>query len=193
MTTASKHESNYWGVVVGALVVALISTGVFPAIESYFKKHTSHNKLTAVVYHGDWSIGEYRECHSANSNSAELNCPAGFTISDIGKIGKIFNVEFVGDVTYDEAKSDDVTHHWLCRRNNDDPSFYCLAREIPQAPSSQASDSPPPTVERHLSPDEIEYFRKRNECENRFYDKKIYEVDGMSIGPACKQNPDRRP
>ncbi len=47
--------------------------------------------------------------------------------------------------------------------------------------------------ERQLTKDEVESLRKRNECEQRFYDNKIYEVDGMSIVAACKQNPERRP
>lgn len=33
--------------------------------------------------------------------------------------------------------------------------------------------------ERQLTHDEVEALRKRNECEQRFYDNKIYEVDGM--------------
>lgn len=47
--------------------------------------------------------------------------------------------------------------------------------------------------ERQLTKDEVESLRKRNECEQRFYDKKIYEIDGMSVMAACKQNPERRP
>ena len=47
--------------------------------------------------------------------------------------------------------------------------------------------------ERQLTKDEVESLRKRNECEQRFYDNKIYEVDGMPIAAACKQNPETRP
>ena len=49
------------------------------------------------------------------------------------------------------------------------------------------------TGERQLTHDEVENFRKRNECEQRFYDNKIYEIDGISVMAACKQNPQRRP
>lgn len=169
-------------------VALLLAIGAFSPIESYFKRHTSQSKLTRVAYRGEWSIGEYRECDSANSQNAQLNC------GDFASMGseKIFNVEFFGDEPYDQDKPNDVSHRWLCRRNNDDPTFSCQAKETPQTPSSNVTDRPPP-VERHLSPEDLEYFRKRNECENRFYDKKIFEVDGMSIGRACKQNPDRRP
>ncbi len=56
------------------------------------------------------------------------------------------------------------------------------------------TDSPNlPPSQRELTPAEIDGLRKRNECENRFTDKKVYEVDGMSVGAACKQDPDRRP
>ena len=52
----------------------------------------------------------------------------------------------------------------------------------------------PKLAEEHqLTPDEVEAFRKRNECEQRFDDNKIYEIDGMSVMAACKQNPERRP
>jgi len=47
--------------------------------------------------------------------------------------------------------------------------------------------------ERQLTKDEVESLRRRNECEQRFYDNKIYEVDGRSVMAACKQNPERRP
>jgi hypothetical protein len=47
--------------------------------------------------------------------------------------------------------------------------------------------------ERKLTKEEVESLRKRNECEQRLYDNKIYAVDGMSIVAACKQNPERKP
>ena len=47
--------------------------------------------------------------------------------------------------------------------------------------------------ERQLTKDEVESLRKRNDCEQGFYDNKIYEVDGRSVMAACKQNPERRP
>jgi hypothetical protein len=50
-----------------------------------------------------------------------------------------------------------------------------------------------PQAEHDLSKDDIEALRKRNACEQRFYDKKMYQVSGASIGEACKQNPDLKP
>ena len=58
---------------------------------------------------------------------------------------------------------------------------------------SERLEHPKLQVERQLTKDEVEGLRKRNECEQRFYDNKIYEIDGMTILAACKQNPERRP
>ena len=44
-----------------------------------------------------------------------------------------------------------------------------------------------------LPSDYVESLRKRNACEQRFYDKKISSVDGVSVMEACKKNPDRKP
>jgi len=110
---------------------------------------------------------------------------------------KVFNVNFSGDLTYDEEKPEGAVHFWLCRRDDADASFSCGARQNPSAESqtpSNADQTAKPAAqpaERQLTDSELENLRKRNECEQRFYDKKIYEVDGMSIGPACKQNSDR--
>jgi hypothetical protein len=146
-------------------------------------------------YHGEWSLGEYRECNSMNlreeDKKPELEC-LGSSPMDVEKV---FNVNFSGDLTYDEEKPEGVVHFWLFRRNDAEPSFSCGVRENPsgesQTPTSKDQTANP--AERQLTDSELENLRKRNECEQRFYDKKIYEVDGMSIGPACKQNPDRLP
>jgi hypothetical protein len=58
---------------------------------------------------------------------------------------------------------------------------------------SERLEHPKLAEERQLTKDEVEGLRKRNECEQRFYDNKIYEVDGRSVMAACKQNPERRP
>jgi hypothetical protein len=71
----------------------------------------------------------------------------------------------------------------------------------PYPDSSQQRAEPPPGWSngetpiqgRQLSKEEIEYYRKRNECEFRFMDKGIYDVDGKPIGEVCKESPDRKP
>lgn len=54
---------------------------------------------------------------------------------------------------------------------------------------SDTLEDPKLAEERQLTHDEVESLRNRNECEQRFYDHKIYEIDGMSAMAACKQNP----
>jgi hypothetical protein len=66
-----------------------------------------------------------------------------------------------------------------------------LTKQCLQSPDRAQAQAQP--EQRQLSRDEIDSLRKRNECENRFTDRKIYEVGGISVGAACKQNPDRMP
>jgi hypothetical protein len=198
--TDQKHEkvrtpdSSIGGVagLIGLVVtLVLIQGGGWSAIQKYVGHRISHEKLTAVSYHGEWSLGEYRECNSMNlreeDKKPELEC--GSSPRDVKKV---FNVNFSGDSAYDGAKPEGVVHSWLCRRNDADPSFSCGARDNPSSESQTPSSKDQP-AERKLTNSELENLRKRNECEQRFYDKKIYEVDGISIGPACKQNPGRLP
>jgi hypothetical protein len=176
------------------MVLALIffAGGGWSAIQRYIQPRTSHEKLAGMHYHGEWSLGEYRECNSMNLRVArpELDCVGSSPMYT----EKVFNVSFSGDLTYDEEKPEGAVHYWLCRRNNADASFSCKARENPSAESQTPSnaDQTAQPAERQLTDSELENLRKRNECEQRFYDKKIYAVDGMSIGAACKQNPNRR-
>ena len=71
--------------------------------------------------------------------------------------------------------------------------YVCPLRQLFKAMVSWTLAHPKLAEERQLTKDEVESLRKRNECEQRFYDNKIYEVDGMSLVAACKQNPERRP
>lgn len=179
--------------VFGVIVVVLMGGG-WSTIRRYVSHRISREKLAAMHYHGEWSQGEYRECNSVNlkeeDKKPELDC-LGSSPMDVGKI---FNVSFSGDLTYDDEKPEGVVHLWLCRRIDAAASFSCGATENPSADSQTPSgNDQAATPERQLTEAELENLRKRNECQQRFYDKKIYEVDGMSIGPACKQNPDRRP
>ncbi len=177
------------------LILAFVSFGGWTALRKYLQRNISHEKLATMRYDGEWSLGEYRECNSLNlfeeDSKPELNCIGSSSMSR----AKVFNVGFSGDLTYDAEKPDSEIHYWVCRRNSADPAFSCSAKENspskPQAHKEQVS--PEPAEERQLSSDEVEYFRKRNECEEGFYRVKIYEVDGMSIGAACKQNPSRKP
>jgi hypothetical protein len=178
------------------LAGVLVQAGGWSVFRKYIRHRISHEKLAAMRYHGEWSLGEYRECNSMNlreeDKKPELDC-AGSSLTDAEKV---FNVNFSGDLTYDEEKPEGVVHFWLCRRNDADASFSCRVRENApsesQTPSKEDQSAKPPE-ERQLTDSELETLRKRNECEQRFYDKKIYKVDGMSIGAACKQNSDRLP
>lgn len=58
---------------------------------------------------------------------------------------------------------------------------------------SDTLEHPKLAAERQLTHDEVEALRKRNECEQRFYDRNIYQIVGMSVMAACKQNSERRP
>jgi hypothetical protein len=89
---------------------------------------------------------------------------------------------------------------WTVIRSPDELSklqasiWYIYPLEHPfKAAVSEELEHPKLQVERQLTKDEVESLRKRNECEQRFYDDKIHEVDGMSLVAACKQNPERRP
>jgi hypothetical protein len=44
-----------------------------------------------------------------------------------------------------------------------------------------------------LPDDFMDMLKRRNECEARFNERNMHNIDGMSPGEACKQNPDRKP
>jgi hypothetical protein len=139
------------------------------------QRHTTTEKLATLRYHGEWSYGEYRECASVNvpeqDKQPELECAPAPTVE------KIFKVGFNGELTYDDEGQKGAVLYWLCRRNESEPSFSCSAKANPVTPTTTSDD----------------YLEKRKNCENRFINKKIYEVDGMDVIQACKQNPDRVP
>jgi hypothetical protein len=195
MTTAKIAGCLAIGAVIVVVFLSFRSFDGWSAVRNYLRRGITHEKLTKVYYHGEWVFGEYRDCHSMNlreeDKEPELYCDAVLST----ETGKIFNVKFSGDLTYDEEKSLGSVHFWLCRRDEADPSFSCGARRNPtsksQIPTSKDQTEKP--AGRQLTDSEIENLRERNECEQRFYDKKIYEVNGMSIGEACKQYPARLP
>jgi len=178
------------GVIGAVMALVFIQGGGW----SHLSHRISHEKLAALHYRGEWSLGEYRECSSMNlkeeDKKPQLDCLDSAPLD----AGKVFKVSFSGDLTYDEEKPETLVHFWLCRRNDAAASFSCGATENHSGDSQTPSGNEQPAKpERQLTDAELENLRKRNECQQRFYDKKIYEVDGMSIGLACKQNPDRRP
>ena len=73
----------------------------------------------------------------------------------------------------------------LSSRPPPDGAVACLS--LGWAGNQQVNPEP------ELPHDYIESLRKRNVCEQRFYDKKIFSVHGMSVMEACKENPDRQP
>ena len=68
-----------------------------------------------------------------------------------------------------------------------DGTVACLWQRLEQAGNQEVEPEP------KLPPEYIESLRKRDICEQRLYDKKIFSVHGMSVMEACKENPDRKP
>jgi len=130
------------GLVTAIVVVFLIGMGGFEGIGRFIERHTSHEKLATVRYRGEWILGEYRECESVNlkteDKQPELDC-AGVVVPNTGKV---FNVSFSGDLTYDSERAESVAHRWLCRRNDGDPSFSCSARETPEQKQAEEKQAP---------------------------------------------------
>jgi hypothetical protein len=189
-TQSTSTPSEAVARIIGFVVVLfLVGSGGGAAIWKYLRHNVSHEKLTTVSYHGEWASGEYRECISTNAKEEDER--PQLICSGSSDLGKVFKVSFSGDLTYDAEKPEGKVHYWLCRRYNRDATFSCSATQTEHGGSEANGGSP--VQPRELTSDEVENLRKRNECEQRFYSKKIYEVNGVSIGPACKQNPDRRP
>ena len=169
------NSAEFVGRVAAIIIVLSLVGGGWNAVDKYLQRKTSHDKLTTVRYHGEWLLSE---CNSMNlheeGRQRELLCIGGsFIDSSSMDFVKICNVSFSGD----------LIHCWLCHVIHDTATFSCDAKPV----------EPPPTEERQLTHDEVEAFRKRNECEQRFDDNKIYEIGGMSVMAACKQNPERKP
>src|SRR5215472_6328636 len=69
--SAERGMQILWRLVVGVMVVSFwfvrLDIDKFIAgIDKFIERHTSREKLTSVLYHGEWSLGEYRECISTN-------------------------------------------------------------------------------------------------------------------------------
>jgi len=128
--TKKSDENPARNLVPGVIGLVIFMAVSFSGIEKFVERRLSHEKLTTVRYRSEWSFGEYRECVSSNSKTEEkepgLDCLGSWLESDTNKV---FKVDFSGDLTYDDEKPESAVHHWLCRRNDGDPSFSCAAKE----------------------------------------------------------------
>jgi hypothetical protein len=186
-----KGGPSITGGIVGLAVAAFFLSNGPSMVRKYIDRVEDHDKLTKIHHQGSWSLGEYQDCGSVNmekeDTDPELICGDASWLDP----GKTFMVRFSGNLTYDKDKKDGLVLSWRCRNDgNAGVTFSCFAKQEKETKTGSSTES---QSNRELTPGEIDDLRKRNECENRFTDKKVYEVDGMSLGAACKQNPDRRP
>ena len=192
--TSKSGHTRFLTKAVVAIVAVLFLLGSLDALRHYGRSKRSSRKLASLTYLGEWSVGEYRECESENlrhMETPELACSGASPL----KNPRIFNIEFKGGPTYDPTIADGTVFAWLCRRANHDVSFSCAKQPIDLERQPKPVQSMPPLVplKPELSKDDVQYYRNRNECEQRFYDKKVYQVNGLSIGAGCKRNPDLKP
>jgi hypothetical protein len=185
-----KNEKSSLVNLVAVSVAILMALGGWDYLRNYFRSEISYEKLTNLRYHGEWSVGEYRECNSLNlreeDEKPEIVCMGSSSLDT----SKIFKIKFTGGQIYSSEIPEGTEYFWLCRRDNADVTFSCDKKPDPK---KQSESAPVSDVPHDLSKDDLENLRKRNECDQRFYDKKIYQVNGISAGEACKQNPDLRP
>ena len=94
--SAERGMQVVWRIVLGIMAVSFFARF---DIGKFIERHTSHEKLASVLYHGEWSLGEYRECISTNlkteGNEPHFDC----TDSLSSGVDKVFNVAFSGDLT----------------------------------------------------------------------------------------------
>ena|SRR5579871_6602736 len=178
---------------VATIVIVLLLLSGLDALYHYIRSKQSSKKVATLSYLGEWLVGEYRECESENlrhMETPEIACSAPPLDNR-----HVVNIEFKGGPTYDARVADGTVFTWNCRRTNQDVSFSCVKRPIHPERQPRPVASLPPLIplKAELSKDDVQYYRNRNECEQRFYDKKMYQVNGISIGAACKQNPDLKP
>jgi hypothetical protein len=178
---------------VATIVVGLLLLVGLDALRHYIRSKQSSRKVATLSYLGEWLVGEYRECESENlrhMETPEIACSA-FPLDN----QHVVNIEFKGGPTYDSTIADGAVFTWLCRRTDGNVGFSCVKQPMraERQPKPVASLPERIPIKRGLSEDDVQYYRKRNECEQRFYDKKMYQANGLSIGAACKQNPDLKP
>jgi hypothetical protein len=100
--------------------------------------HEGLQDLQGIWHGGDsnslqWDPGEYRDCRSINlpaeENEPDLWC-GHTTVADSGRV---FNVRFIGGLTYDKRQQDGAMNYWRCQRTNDGSvAFVCTATSPPK-------------------------------------------------------------
>jgi hypothetical protein len=192
----TEKEPSLLRIVLAFVVAGFVFSGAWKVVWKYIiREHVSHDMLTTVHHHGSWAIGEYQDCNSINGKeetSPDLSCGDASEMDT----AKTFMVRFSGDLPYDKDKKEGAVHLWKCRHNSDaEIAFTCFrVRTETEATEPQPAQAQPESApQRELTSEEIENLRKRNQCENRFAEKGIYQVNGVTVGIACKQNPDLNP
>ena len=104
------------------------------------------------------------------------------TVSEVVLLGQFEHL-----AAYSNGENELILEDVLSSRPPLDGAVACLWQRLEQAGNQEVEPEP------KLPPDYIQSLRKRNVCEQRFYDKKIFSVHGMSVMEACKENPDRQP
>jgi hypothetical protein len=189
--SSKPNETPVWANLLGIAIVSLFYyAGGYDTVRDYIRSKWPHETLATVHYHGEWSVGEYRDCDSMNLKDYDK---PDVVCADAYAPARLFKVRFVGSQVYDPRLSIGESLTWMCRRVDRDVTFSCVRKSMPEPEKPPATATPAPADEHELSKDDLENLRKRNECEQQFYDKKMYQVNGKSIGEACKQNPDLRP
>ena len=186
VTEPKTRALSKWLCFCSTIVFAILSIGCEQLASTVPGADVPHDKL-AMVSSGSWESGEYKECQSNISKEDEPFLDCG------GYVGSAqprrFKVTFHGPIDKDGL--------WDCRKNSDDDLKFSCWQKAQDKPTTegraQSTPAQTPVEGRQLTAEEIEYYRKRNECEFRFMDKGIYQVKGEAVGAACKENPNLRP
>ena len=187
-----ESKSNPLTNVIATVGVLFFMFAGYDVLRHYIRSKYSSEKLTNLRYRGEWSVGEYRECNSLNlreeDDRPDVVCLEPFPSGP----SRMVEIKFTGP-TYEPAIVDGAVHYWLCRHDNSDVTFSCVKeKETKNEKQSEAEPIVPPP-KHELTNKDIENLKRRNECEQRFYDKEVYLANGLSVGKACKQNPNIKP
>ena len=192
---AEKSKTNDgWKIFTGILLVLVLVTTHFG--QDIYNSYKENQTATVQEVH-DGAGGTFK---LYMNDGTVWQAPREFSVIAGDKI----RYKYEGDIsktvsaTIDFCTLINVTRgseEWAQRIESPTKDTSCPANSSyegqGQTPTNSVAE--PPETQRTLSNEEIEYYRKRNQCEFRFMDKGIYEIDGKSVGAACKQNPERRP